>query len=82
MRLRLESKWTDRLLKFPESGMGNQRVRVKLTSGRVIEPAVVLNAEMLELLAALARACEARTLAPVIVAPSDAILFRMEQMGF
>ena len=49
MRLRLESKWTDRLLKFPESGIGFQRVRVKLTNGRVIDPAVVLNAEMLEI---------------------------------
>ena len=48
MRLRLDSKWIERLTQLPESGMGYQRVRVSLRGGRVIEPAVVHNAEFLE----------------------------------
>ena len=49
MRIRLDSRWVRRLLEQPESGMGYQRVRVRLRSGRVIEQAVVHNAEILEI---------------------------------
>ncbi len=47
MRLTLDKKWTDRLLQLPESGMGYQRVRVRLKDGRTIEDAVALNGQIL-----------------------------------
>lgn len=51
MRLPLDSAWTERLRRLPESGMGYQRVRVKLRDGRVLDDAVVLNAQVLQLAA-------------------------------
>lgn len=48
MRVHLDATWIERLTKLPESGMGYQRVRVRLRGGRVIEAAIVLNAEILE----------------------------------
>jgi hypothetical protein len=47
VKLRLDRRWVERLLKAPESGMGYQRVDVTLTDGRVLKDAVVLNAEFL-----------------------------------
>ena len=49
MRVRLEPKWTDVLVHLPESGMGYQRVRVRLQDGRVIDPVIAHNAEVLEI---------------------------------
>ena len=49
MQLALEKKWTERLVELPESGMGYQRVRVRLKDGRTLEDVVVFNAETLSL---------------------------------
>lgn len=49
MRLRLPSRWTTYLLSQPESGMGYQRVAVRLRDGRRFEDALVFNAEQLEI---------------------------------
>ena len=49
MRVRLDPRWVERLLAFPESGMGYQRVRLRLRDGRTLGPIVVLNGEFLEL---------------------------------
>jgi len=48
MRIKLEKRWTDRLLTWPESGMGYQCVDVTMADGRKLNGAVVLNAELLE----------------------------------
>ncbi len=48
MKLKLSDEWTQKLLKMSESGMGYQTVMVVLRSGIVIDDAVVLNAEILE----------------------------------
>ena len=48
MRIKLDKLWVERLLAMPESGMGYQRVDVKLADGRELKDAVVLNAELLE----------------------------------
>jgi len=45
MKLKLNESWTKKLLKFPEAGMGYQRVDVVLKSGEIIKDIVVLNAE-------------------------------------
>lgn len=49
MKLKLNKHWTEKLLKFPETGMGYQRVDVLLKSGQIIRNVVVLNAEDLVL---------------------------------
>lgn len=49
MRVKLDKKWSDYLVSKPESGMGYQRVDVRLQDGRVIENLTVFNAEDLEL---------------------------------
>ena len=49
MRLHLEARWIEKLRNQPESGMGYQRVRVRLKDGRVIEDVVVLNGSLLDL---------------------------------
>lgn len=48
MQLKLEHRWTERLATLPESGMGYQRVRVRLKDGRVLHNATVLNAQILQ----------------------------------
>lgn len=48
MRIKLEKRWTDRLLTWPESGMGYQCVDVTMEDGRELSGAIVLNAELLE----------------------------------
>ena len=47
MKLDLERRWIDKLAQMPESGMGYQRVRVRLKVGRTIEDALVFNASVL-----------------------------------
>lgn len=49
MRLTLPPRWTKYLLSQPESGMGYQRVAVRLVDGRRFEHALVFNAEQLEI---------------------------------
>lgn len=49
MKLKLDEHWTKKLLKYPESGMGYQKVNVLLKSGDVIKDVIVLNAEDLVL---------------------------------
>ena len=48
MRIKLDQRWIDRLLTWPESGMGYQSVDVTMADGREIRDAAVLNAEWLE----------------------------------
>jgi hypothetical protein len=48
VKLDLERRWTDKLTRMPESGMGYQRVRVRLKMGRTIEDALVFNATVLQ----------------------------------
>ena len=47
--MKLNSHWTNYLLKQPESGMGYQKVQVTLKSGIIINDAIVLNSEDLSL---------------------------------
>jgi len=49
VRLALEDRWIEKLRRQPESGMGYQRVRVRLRDGRIIEHVVVLNGRLLDL---------------------------------
>jgi hypothetical protein len=48
MRLQLERRWTEKLARLPEAGMGYQRVHVRLKAGRTVEHALVYNASILE----------------------------------
>ena len=56
MRIRLEPHWTKRLLELPESGMGYQRVDIRLVDGRELKDVVVFNAEEIEVPDEFARA--------------------------
>jgi hypothetical protein len=49
MRIKLDRRWTKRLLELPESGMGYQRVDVRLTDGRELRDLPVYNAEEIEM---------------------------------
>jgi len=49
MRVKLPKKWIDYLVSKPESGMGYQRVDVRLQNGRLLENVMVFNAEDMEL---------------------------------
>lgn len=48
MRIKIDKRWTDQLVRWPETGMGYQRVDVTMTDGRELKNAIVLNAELLE----------------------------------
>jgi hypothetical protein len=54
MRVRLEDRFVKKLLNLPESGMGYQRVDVRLRDGRELSDLVVYNAEEIELPASVA----------------------------
>lgn len=56
MRIKLEPRWTERLLELPESGMGYQRVDIRLVDGRELKDVVVFNAEEIEMPDEFARA--------------------------
>jgi len=56
MRIRLEPRWIKRLLELPESGMGYQRVDIRLVDGRELKDVVVFNAEEIEVPDEFARA--------------------------
>lgn len=47
-RISLDERWQRKLLDIPESGMGYQRVHVTLKDGRIVENAVALNAQVLQ----------------------------------
>ena len=49
MRIKLDDRWTKRLLELPESGMGYQRVDVRLADGRELRDVVVFSAEEIEM---------------------------------
>ena len=49
MKLKLNKYWIEYLLKYPETGMGYQRVDVVLKSEQIIKDIVVLNSEDLVL---------------------------------
>ena len=49
MLVKLEQKWIDLLTTLPESGMGYQRVDVRLQNDRVLKDVPVFNAEEIEL---------------------------------
>ena len=49
MRIKLEQRWIKRLLQLPESGMGYQRVDLRLADGRELKDLPVFNAEEIEL---------------------------------
>ncbi len=56
MRVKLEKRWTKRLLELPESGMGYQRVDVRLVDGRELKDLLVFNAEEIEVPSDFAKA--------------------------
>ena len=43
--IRLPAIWIDRLVHLPESGMGYQRVNIRLREGKVLKDVMVFNAE-------------------------------------
>ena len=49
MRIKLEQRSTRRLLQLPESGMGYQRVDLRLADGRELKNVLAFNAEEVEL---------------------------------
>ena len=49
MRVKLEQRWIKRLLQLPESGMGYQRVDLRLADGREFKDVLAFNAEEVEL---------------------------------
>jgi hypothetical protein len=49
MRIRLDERWIKRLTALPESGMGYQRVDVRLADGRELKDLLVFNAEEVKL---------------------------------
>jgi hypothetical protein len=49
MTVRIPEQWTHFLLRQPESGMGYQRVDVRLANNRQINNVIVLNAQEIEL---------------------------------
>ena len=49
MQLTLEKKWVVLLENLPESGMGYQRVHIRLRDGRDVENAIVFNSEVLQI---------------------------------
>lgn len=49
MRIKLEKRWIEKLLRLPESGMGYQRVDLRLEDGREVRDVPVFNAEEVEL---------------------------------
>jgi hypothetical protein len=49
MRVPLDKKWSERLVRLPESGMGYQRVDIRFVGDRTIEDVLVFNAEVAEL---------------------------------
>ena len=49
MIIKLAKKWVDYLIRQPESGMGFQKVDVRLKGNRVVRDVPVFNAEEIDL---------------------------------
>ena len=49
MRIKLDPRWVQKLTHLPESGMGFQRVDLRLADGREVKDVIVFNAEELDL---------------------------------
>ena len=49
MRVPLERKWIDYLVRQPEAGMGYQRVDIHFVDDRILRDVPVFNAEVAEL---------------------------------
>ena len=49
MTIKLERKWVDYLIRQPESGMGFQKVDIRLKGNRVLNDIPVFNAEEIDL---------------------------------
>ena len=49
MTIKLDKKWVEYLSRQPETGMGYQKVDIRLKDNRVLTNVLVLNAEELEL---------------------------------
>jgi hypothetical protein len=49
MRVKLEQRWMKRLLQLPESGMGYQRVDLRLANERELKNVLAFNAQEVEL---------------------------------
>jgi hypothetical protein len=49
MRIKLEERWVEQLLAWPESGMGYQRVDVRLADGREAKDVPAFNAAEIEM---------------------------------
>jgi hypothetical protein len=49
MTVKLDKKWVDYLVRQPESGMGFQKVDVRLKGNRVLNDVFVFNAEEIDL---------------------------------
>jgi hypothetical protein len=49
MRVPLDRKWCEQLVKLPESGMGYQRVDIRFAGGRTVRDVLVFNAQEAEL---------------------------------
>jgi hypothetical protein len=45
MKIKLDRRFVERLVNLPESGMGYQRVDIRLTDGRELQDVLVFNAE-------------------------------------
>ena len=48
MRLHLDERWIRQLSSLPESGMGYQRVDVRLRNGQFVRRVLVFNGELME----------------------------------
>lgn len=49
MIIKLERRWVDYLIRQPESGMGFQKVDIRLKGNRVLNDVPVFNAEEIDL---------------------------------
>ena len=49
MTIKLSDRWIDKMKNLPESGMGYQRVKVKLNNGVIVE-GVVKNSDSLDVI--------------------------------
>ena len=58
LKLNLRGKWSKKLVKLPESGMGYQIVDITLKDGRVLNRVTVLNCEIILLPAEYKNVCE------------------------
>ena len=48
MRIKLDRRFVEHLVKLPESGMGYQRVDIRLADGRELKNVIVFNSEEAE----------------------------------